>query len=77
MGLPQYYLHVCPFWGGVWVWNLVVAAWLVGLAHCWALRGHVTCSVLVPPQTMLELLFGWWLVVGLLFVNWIVDASIL
>ncbi len=75
---PQYYLVlVVPPCGG---WLVVGVEpgcgwWGVVLAHCWALRDQVTgCSR--PPGTLVSTVGGGRAWVGVLFVNWIVDASI-
>ena len=63
------------------VWNLQSPVRGRVLAHCWALRNQappltfgsvgLNLQCLLGPDT-----FGWRAVVGVLFVNWIVDASI-
>ncbi len=68
---PQY--CSCPPGWGVWVWNLeAIVGWGV-VAHCWAL-GDQTPRTEVSSGTVVALVAA--ASVGLVFVNWIVDASI-
>ena len=69
-------------WGGV--WNLVVAVWWVGLAHCWVLKNQAGPSDRDESGVFWASLedaapgwVGWLSLVGLLFEICIVDASIL
>ena len=43
-------------WG--WVWNLVVAGWWVGLAHCWVLKDQAPPGSVRVSEILLGLLGG-------------------
>lgn len=76
----QYYRSSRSLCGGGWVvWNLGMLVWWGVVAHCWALRNQTSVSrflvVSVPLSSGVPVWVGRGLV-GWLFVNWIVDASI-
>ena len=55
-------------------WNLGVVGWGWVLAHCWALRNQTSVSSVPPLSGLAGRRVR--VLVGVVFVNWIVDASI-
>src|SRR4051794_32358697 len=62
-------LLTCGGWVGRGTWGCRV--WWGVLTHCWALRDQTLVGLRGPRRPV-----GWWALVGMDLVNWIVDASI-